>query len=140
MIDYLYLQYWKETKEDIELLEKLLIEKLYDYLRTRESEHLEYIVNNANEIQRLELLKKNITKKYFIHKNMKNNLTSNKITTQTKNKIERKVRKTLKKLKTLYIEYELLQLTKTNTSKTNLLIDIISKTKYKYVCYLKKTI
>ena len=77
-------------------------------------------------------------KKYFILKTMKNNQTSNKVTTITKTKIERKVRKTQKKLKTLYIEYELLQLTKTNTSKTNLLIDIISKTEYKYVCYLKK--
>ena len=65
MIDYLYLQYWKETKEDIELLEKLLIENLYDYLRTRESEHLEYIVNKANEMQRLELLKKEYYEKIF---------------------------------------------------------------------------
>ena len=67
---------------------------------------------------------------------MKNNLTSNKITTQTKNKIERKVRKTLKKLKTLYIEYELSQLAKTNNNKT--MINIISKTEYKYDRYLKK--
>ena len=76
--------------------------------------------------------------KYFILKIMKNNPTTNKITTIKKTKIERKVRKTQKKLKTLYIKYELLQITKTNTSKTNLLIDIISKTEYKYVCYLKK--
>lgn len=69
---------------------------------------------------------------------MKNNLTTNKATTITKTKIERKIRKIQKKLKTLYIEYEWLQLTKTNTSKTNPLIYIISKTEYKYVCCLKK--
>ena len=77
-------------------------------------------------------------KKYFILKTMKNNSISNKSTTITKTKIERRVRKTQKKLKTLYREYKLLQLTKTNTGKTNLLIDIISKTEYKYVRNLKK--
>ena len=49
-------------------------------------------------------------KKYFILKTMKNNSILNKSTTITKTKIERRVRKTQKKLKTLYIEYELLQL------------------------------
>lgn len=34
----MYLQYWKETKENIDKLEKLLIENLYMYLRTRENE------------------------------------------------------------------------------------------------------
>ena len=58
-------------------------------------------------------LKKNIIKKYFILKSMKNNSILNKLTTITKTKIERRIRKTQKKLKTLYIEYELLQFTKT---------------------------
>ena len=60
------------------------------------------------------------------------------ITTKTKNKIERKVRKTWKKLKTLYIEYELSQLVKTDNDRKNQLINIISKIEYKYVCYLEK--
>ena len=51
MINYEYLKYWVKTIENIDLLEKLLIENLFDYLRTREVEHLEYIINNANEIQ-----------------------------------------------------------------------------------------
>ena len=50
MINYMYLQYWKVTKENIDLAETLLNENLYMYLRTRESEYLEYIANNANEI------------------------------------------------------------------------------------------
>lgn len=61
----MYLQYWKETKENIDKLEKLLIENLYMYLRTRENEQLEYIANNANEIQQLDLLKKEYYKKIF---------------------------------------------------------------------------
>ena len=65
MINYMYLQYWKETKENIDLEEKLLVENLYMYLRTRESEYLEYITNNANEIQRLDLLKKEYYEKIF---------------------------------------------------------------------------
>ena len=44
----------------------------------------------------------------------------------------------MEKVKPLYIEYELSQLTKTSNNKTNHLINMISKTEYKYVCYLKK--
>ena len=65
MINYEYLQYWVKTIEDIDLHEKLLIENLFDYLRTREVEHLEYIINNANEIQRLDLLKREYYRKTF---------------------------------------------------------------------------
>ena len=65
MINYEYLQYWVKTIEDIDLHEKLLIENLFDYLRTREVEHLEYIINNANEIQRLDLLKRKYYRKTF---------------------------------------------------------------------------
>ena len=65
MINYEYLQYWVKTIEDIDLHEKLLIENLFDYLRTREVEHLEYITNNANEIQRLDLLKREYYTKTF---------------------------------------------------------------------------
>ena len=53
-------------------------------------------------------------------------------------KIDKKVRKTWKKLKPLYIEYKLSQLVKTDNNKKDHLINIISKTEYKYVCYLKK--
>ena len=53
-------------------------------------------------------------------------------------KIDKKVRKTCKKLKPLYIEYELTQLVKTDNDKKDHLINIISKTEYKYVRYLKK--
>ena len=65
MISYEYLQYWVKTIEDIDLHEKLLIENLFDYLRTREVEHLEYITNNVNEIQRLDLLKREYYRKTF---------------------------------------------------------------------------
>lgn len=44
----------------------------------------------------------------------------------------------MEKVKHLYIEYELSQLTKTSNDKTNHLINIISKTEYKYACYLEK--
>ena len=69
---------------------------------------------------------------------MKSNITSSKKTKITKTKIERKVRKIWKMLKPLYIIYELSQLTKTSNYNTNYLINIISKTEYKYVSYLKK--
>ena len=65
MINYEYLQYWVKTIEDIDLHEKLLIENLFDYLRTREVKHLEYITNNVNEIQRLDLLKREYYRKTF---------------------------------------------------------------------------
>ena len=65
MINYEYLQYWVKTIEDIYLHEKLLIENLFDYLRTREVEHLEYIINNANEIQQLDLLNSEYYRKIF---------------------------------------------------------------------------
>ena len=68
------------------------------------------------------------------------NNTISKETKITKTKIDRKVRKIWKKLKPLCIEYELSQLTKTSNDKTNYLINIISKTEYKYVCYLKKIV
>ena len=69
---------------------------------------------------------------------MKNNTTPSKETKITKTKIDKKVRKIWKKLKSLYIEYQLSQLVKTDNDKKDHLINIISKTEYKYVCYLKK--
>ena len=66
------------------------------------------------------------------------NNTTSKETKITKTKIDKKVRKIWKKLKPLYIEYELSQLIKTSNNKKDHLINIISKTEYKYVCYLKK--
>ena len=53
-------------------------------------------------------------------------------------KIDKKVRKIWKKLRSLYIEYELSQLVKKHNDRKDQLINIISKTEYKYVCYLKK--
>ena len=53
-------------------------------------------------------------------------------------KIDKKVRKIWKKLRSLYIEYELSQLVKTDNDRKDQLINIISKIEYKYVCYLKK--
>ena len=69
---------------------------------------------------------------------MKNNITPSKETKTTRTKIDKKVRKIWKKLKPLYIKYKLSQLIKTSDDETNYLINIISKTEYKYVCYLKK--
>ena len=53
-------------------------------------------------------------------------------------KIDKKVRKIWKKLRSLYIEYELSHLVKTDNDRKDQLINIISKIEYKYVCYLKK--
>ena len=69
---------------------------------------------------------------------MKNNTTPSKETKITKTKIDKKVGKIWKKLRSLYIEYELSQLVKTDNDRKNQLINIISKIEYKYVCYLKK--
>ena len=66
------------------------------------------------------------------------NNTTSKETKITKTKIDKKVRNIWKKLKPLYIEYKLSQLIKTSDDEANYLINIISKTEYKYVCYLKK--
>ena len=66
------------------------------------------------------------------------NNTTSKETKITKTKIDKKVRKIWKKLKPLYIEYKLSQLIKTGDDETNYLINIISKTEYKYDCSLKK--
>ena len=59
-------------------------------------------------------------------------------TKMERTKIDKKVRKIWKKLRPLYIEYELSQLIKINNDKKDHLINIILKTEYKYVCYLKK--
>ena len=69
---------------------------------------------------------------------MKDNIIPSKETKITTNNIGKKIRKTWKKLRHLYIEYELSQLVKTNNNKKDHLINIISKTECKYVCYLKK--
>ena len=65
-------------------------------------------------------------------------MDKNKNTKIKRTKIDKKVRKIWKKLRSLYIEYELSQLVKTDNDKKDQLINIISKTEYKYVCYLKK--
>ena len=62
----------------------------------------------------------------------------NKNTKIERTQIDKKVRKIWKKLRPLYIEYELSQLVKTDNDKKDQLINIISKTEYKYVRYLKK--
>ena len=65
-------------------------------------------------------------------------MNKNKNTKIKRTKIDKKVRKIWKKLRSLYIEYELSQLVKIDNDKKDQLINIISKTEYKYVCYLKK--
>ena len=65
-------------------------------------------------------------------------MNKNKNTKIKRTKIDKKVRKIWKKLRSLYIEYELSQLVKTDNDKKDQLINIISKIEYKYVCYLKK--
>ena len=65
-------------------------------------------------------------------------MDKNKNTKIKRTKIDKKVRKIWKKLRSLYIEYELSQLVKTDNDRKDQLINIISKTEYKYVCYLKK--
>ena len=65
-------------------------------------------------------------------------INKNKNTKIKRTKIDKKVRKIWKKLRSLYIEYELSQLVKTDNDRKDQLINIISKIEYKYVCYLKK--
>ena len=65
-------------------------------------------------------------------------INKNKNTKIKRTKIDKKVRKIWKKLRPLYIEYELSQLVKTEYGKKDQLINIISKKEYKYVRYLKK--
>ena len=65
-------------------------------------------------------------------------INKNKNTKIKRTKIDKKIRKIWKKLRSLYIEYELPQLVKTDNDRKDQLINIISKTEYKYVCYLKK--
>ena len=65
-------------------------------------------------------------------------MNKNKNTKIKRTKIDKKIRKIWKKLRSLYIEYELSQLVKTDNDRKDQLINIISKIEYKYVCYLKK--
>ena len=65
-------------------------------------------------------------------------MDKNKNTRIKRTKIDKKVRKIWKKLRSLYIEYELSHLVKTDKDRKDQLINIISKIEYKYVCYLKK--
>ena len=65
-------------------------------------------------------------------------MDKNKNTKIKRTKIDKKVRKIWKKLRPLYIEYELSQLVKTDNDKKDQLINIISKIEYKYLHYLKK--
>ena len=65
-------------------------------------------------------------------------MNKNKNTKIKRTKIDQKVRKIWKKLRSLYTEYELSQLVKKHNDRKDQLINIISKIEYKYVCYLKK--
>ena len=65
-------------------------------------------------------------------------MNKNKNTKIKRTKIDKKVRKIWKKLRSLYTEYELSQLVKKHNDRKDQLINIISKIEYKYVCYLKK--
>ena len=65
-------------------------------------------------------------------------MNKNKNTKIKRTKIDKKIRKIWKKLRSLYIEYELSQLVKTDNDRKNQFINIILKIEYKYVYYLKK--
>ena len=65
-------------------------------------------------------------------------MNKNKNTKIERTKIDKMVRKIWKNLRPLYIEYELSQLVKTDNDKKDQLINIISKTEYKYIRYFKK--
>ena len=64
-MNYKYLQYWIEAMEDIKLLEQLMEENLYMYLRTQDMLYLEYIINNIKEIFRLKQLSEEYYNKYY---------------------------------------------------------------------------
>ena len=64
-MNYEYLQYWTESMEDIKLLEQLMEENLYMYLRTQDMLYLEYIINNIKEIFRLKQLSEEYYNKYY---------------------------------------------------------------------------
>ena len=49
-MNYEYLQYWAEAMENIELVEQLMENNLYMYLRTEDMLYLEYIINNIKDI------------------------------------------------------------------------------------------
>ena len=51
--------------EDIKLLEQLMEENLYMYLRTQDMLYLEYIINNIKEIFRLKQLSEEYYNKYY---------------------------------------------------------------------------
>ena len=65
-------------------------------------------------------------------------INKNKNTKIKRTKIDKKIRKIWKKLRSLYTEYELSQLVKKHNDRKDQLINKFSKTEYKYVCYLKK--
>lgn len=55
----------------------------------------------------------------------------------SQSKINKKLKRTKKKLERLYPEYKHLNTTQTNKARLSKLIDTISKIEYKYICYLK---
>ena len=55
----------------------------------------------------------------------------------SQSKINKKLKRTKKKLERLYPEYKHLNITQTNKARLSKLIDTISKIEYKYICYLK---
>jgi len=64
-MNYKYLQYWTEAMEDIKLVEQLMENNLYVYLRTQDVLYLEYISNNVKEIFRLKQLSKEYYNKHY---------------------------------------------------------------------------
>ena len=64
-MNYEYLQYWTESIENIKLIEQLMKNNLYMYLRTQDILYLEYIINNIKEISRLRHLAKEYYHKIF---------------------------------------------------------------------------
>ena len=61
MINYEYLEYWRQDMEKIRLIETLIKKNLLDYIKTRNMEHIVYLKNNIEELIRL----KQITKECY---------------------------------------------------------------------------
>ena len=61
MINYEYLEYWRQDMEQIRLIETLMKKNLLDYIKTRNMEHIVYLKNNIEELVRL----KQITKECY---------------------------------------------------------------------------
>lgn len=84
MINYEHLHYWLDTMENIILLQKLLTDNKIGYNQTHNIRYLEYIIECAKELLRLEIEKEkhyqnifNNTPEKLYHNNILDNMSSN---------------------------------------------------------------